>query len=430
MSRQPVLHIPSASKWDENINLKICGLNPFDIVDIVVTVKDEADVTWRSHAVFQANQSGEVNPAAAIPLKGTYQVQDQMGLFWSMQPVGSSRSFQKKSVHPSVYRIEVRQNERVILSKEIKRLLVYETIKRQEIEENGFSGVFFRPLTADRPPVIIVLGGSDGGLDETIAGMLSNYGYATFAIPYFQYKQLPKTLAEIPLEYFQKAIAWLLRQEGLDHGQIGIFGRSKGGELALLIGSHFPDIRFVISHVGGGIVFQGVGLKKLRQTSSWSLGGAPLAFAPLPLFTISQLWTFMKQKITRQPQSFLELYQKALHNIKDDHPSIIKAENIKGPVFLTSSTDDLVWPSAFMSEKVVERLKVNGFPHSVQHLCFENAGHNIRPPYFPTAARQSGTVVYGGETAADALASQTFWRELLLFLEKTALCWQNQKTPL
>lgn len=95
MSRQPVLHIPSASKWDENINLKICGLNPFDIVYIVVTVKDEADVTWRSHAVFQANQSGEVNPATAIPLKGTYQVQDQMGLFWSMQPVGSSRSFQK-----------------------------------------------------------------------------------------------------------------------------------------------------------------------------------------------------------------------------------------------------------------------------------------------------------------------------------------------
>ncbi|MDI5791271.1 acyl-CoA thioester hydrolase/BAAT C-terminal domain-containing protein [Bacillus licheniformis] len=37
--------------------------------------------------------------------------------------------------------------------------------------------------------------------------------------------------------------------------------------------------------------------------------------------------------------------------MKDDHPAIIKAELIKGPILLTSSTDDLVWPSASMNEK-------------------------------------------------------------------------------
>lgn len=112
-----------------------------------------------------------------------------------------------------------------------------------------------------------------------MAGMLANYGYATFAIPYFQYKQLPKKLLEIPLEYFRKAIDWLGRQEGLHHRQIGICGRSKGGELALLIGSHFPEIRFVVSHVGGGVVFQGVGLKN----SGRHLPGVLMAHrSPLP----------------------------------------------------------------------------------------------------------------------------------------------------
>ncbi|OLF95076.1 hypothetical protein CHCC15091_3138 [Bacillus licheniformis] len=62
--------------------MKISGLQPFDTIDIIVTVKDEADAEWRSHAVFQANRLGEVDPAAAAPLKGTYQSKDQMGLFW------------------------------------------------------------------------------------------------------------------------------------------------------------------------------------------------------------------------------------------------------------------------------------------------------------------------------------------------------------
>ncbi|WFA07358.1 acyl-CoA thioesterase/bile acid-CoA:amino acid N-acyltransferase family protein [Bacillus sp. HSf4] len=421
MSPQPVLHAPSESRWDEKIEIKVTGLTPMEMIDIMVQAEDESGVNWRSHAVFQADPLGEVDPGAATPLKGTYQVQDQMGLFWSMQPVGSSCSFEKKTVHPAVFRIEVKRKGCVILRKEVKRVLLSETIDRQEVKENGWYGTFFRPHNAVRPPVIIVLGGSDGGLDETLAGMLSNYGYATLAIPYFQYKELPGQLMEIPLEYFQKAIAWLLRHDGINHDRIGIFGRSKGGELALLIASHFHESRFVISHVGGGIVFQGVGLKKLRRTSSWSFGRTPLTFASLPCFSILSLWTFIKQTITGRPQSFLSLYQKALRHVNDDHPSIIKAEHINGPVLLTSSTDDSVWPSALMSKKVAERLNKKGFPHSVLHLSFENAGHNIRPPYFPTAARQSRKVVYGGNTEADAKASRTFWRELLLFLEETAL---------
>ncbi|WP_254636420.1 acyl-CoA thioesterase/BAAT N-terminal domain-containing protein, partial [Bacillus sp. GbtcB13] len=62
---------------------------------------------------------GEVEPAAATPIKGTYQSKDQMGVFWSMQAVETSCSFHKKWVNSSVYRIEVKEKERTILSKEI-----------------------------------------------------------------------------------------------------------------------------------------------------------------------------------------------------------------------------------------------------------------------------------------------------------------------
>ncbi len=127
----------------------------------------------------------------------------------------------------------------------------------------------------------------------------------------------------------------------------------------------------------------------------------------------------MTHKLTRQPHAFTDLYKKALRKVKEDHPAIIKAEHINGPILLTSGTDDLVWPSASMNEKIVERLKKKRFPYSVKHLYFEDAGHNIRPPYFPTSERKSRKIAYGGKTEADAIAAQTFWRELLLFLEKS-----------
>ncbi|MDI5791268.1 acyl-CoA thioesterase/BAAT N-terminal domain-containing protein [Bacillus licheniformis] len=57
---------------------------------------------------FQANRLGEVAPASAAPLKGTYQSKDQMGLFGQCRLLNLPAHLQK-SVHPSVYRIEVKQ---------------------------------------------------------------------------------------------------------------------------------------------------------------------------------------------------------------------------------------------------------------------------------------------------------------------------------
>ena len=119
MSREPVLDIPSTSLWDEKIKIKLSGLTPGDRAEITALVHDEAGVTWRSRAVFQADESGEVDPAITAPSQGTYSVCDQMGLFWSMKAEGSSRSFQKKTVAPSVFDIEVKQNGSHILKKKL-----------------------------------------------------------------------------------------------------------------------------------------------------------------------------------------------------------------------------------------------------------------------------------------------------------------------
>jgi dienelactone hydrolase len=37
--------------------------------------------------------------------------------------------------------------------------------------------------------------------------------------------------------------------------RLGAVGTSRGGELALLLGAHFPDLEAVVSYVGSGLVF-------------------------------------------------------------------------------------------------------------------------------------------------------------------------------
>ena len=53
--------------------------------------------------------------------------------------------------------------------------------------------------------------GAGGGLSEGGAESFAREGFAALALAYFELDGLPRELMEIPLEYFEGAIAWLKR---------------------------------------------------------------------------------------------------------------------------------------------------------------------------------------------------------------------------
>jgi dienelactone hydrolase len=59
----------------------------------------------------------------------------------------------------------------------------------------------------------------------------------------------------------------------------------------------------------------------------------------------------------------------------------IPVERINGPVLLISGTDDQVWPSSLLADMAVRRLRDRAHPFSVEHACYEGAGHGIMPPH-------------------------------------------------
>jgi dienelactone hydrolase len=388
---------------------------------------DDAGRIWESWALFAADVQGEVDTGSNSPLEGAYEGGDATGLFWSMRLDAKEKNpapFVKKELTRCVTLLRAEVDGRESAHLEIERHYVAPGVTVEEVGEDGIFGRLFRPPEAAPHPAVILLGGSGGGLDWDRGAAMAAHGFVTLALAYFGVGPLPPTLNDIPLEYVGKAIAWLASQQGVKADRLGVAGTSKGGELALLIGAHYPQIRAVVAFVPSAVVWRGIGKAKDGQPihSSWMWEGKPLDFVPW------QLGRFQAKSalglLLRQPVSFRSLYTRALRNKRAVERATIPVERIQGPVLLISGGDDQVWPSAEMCEMVLHRLKQHGFRFSAEHMCCEDAGHTIRVPYTPTTVTRTKhflpgvEVVLGGTAEANARAQSQSWERTLAFLKK------------
>jgi dienelactone hydrolase len=101
----------------------------------------------------------------------------------------------------------------------------------------------------------------------------------------------------------------------------------------------------------------------------------------------------------------------------------IPVERINGPVLLISGREDQVWPSFFMAEQVMGRLRRYSFNQSYRHLAYSGAGHAIGRPYTSTMDvnvqrhRLAKTLLdSGGNPQGTAWAREDSWSKILDFL--------------
>lgn len=295
---------------------------------------------------------------------------------------------------------------------------------RQPVREGGLVGTLFLPGASAPRAAVLALGGAGGGLSEGAAETFAGEGFAALALAYFGIDGLPRELVEIPLEYFEGAIAWLRRHPGVGAGSVAVVGNSKGGELALLLGATYPrDVGAVVGYAPSPIVWQGIPFDRELYyggpRSPWSLRGRAVPFVAWARPGAAEMLLMAESLLEDRPISTRAFYERALRDETAVAAASVPVEKIEAPVLLISGTDDRLWPSTRLSEMAIGRLEANDHPFPHEHLRYEGAGHMISPPGYEPNAGWTNRFELGGSPHANGFANSDSWPRVLGFLRET-----------
>lgn len=423
---------PECSLIDAETKIKILGLEPHSGMTLTASSKNyfEFDTKnfnpnkwiqecqWESWGMFRADDEGVVDLSTQIPINGTYGTKDAMGLFWSMKHKQSKTYFKNRSLDTNFFAnsmkvdFVVKIGGQKVAESECTKLFISPSVEIEDVTESGIVGRFFFTPGDDPKSGIIVIGGSEGGIDfaESYAALLASHGYPALALAYYNINNLPSTLENIPLEYFKNAIEWMKNRKEIKNG-VTLFGKSRGGELALLAASLFNDVKSVIAIVPSPIVFMGSNSSgKPTHTSAWSMEHVSFPFVDSK-FDLNFYIDALFNTILHRPIHIEKFYLKALKNMEMVDKAFIPIEKINGPLLLISGDADTIWPSNILCEMAVDRLKQHDFQFDYKHLNYHGAGHSIMYPFLPVM-----------ETANRhdlAYANKDCWANILTFLDKT-----------
>lgn len=290
-----------------------------------------------------------------------------------------------------LFLVTVRARDRVVAATHFNRAWLAGPVgeRHETVQSAGFDGSFFAAPTARHRTAVLVFGGSEGGLSTgLLASRFAADGYPALALAYFKEPGLPQTLTNIPLEYFQRALAWLATQPQVDPSRIVVVGISRGSEAALLLGVHYPElVHGVIALVPSSVVNCGI-------TGAGHRGGC-----------IGVAWTLAGNAVpyTRQFNN---------PNPSDVPAAIIPVERIKAPILLACGGADTTWNSCAFSHAIVNRARDNSSPPRL--YAYPYAGHDVGV----LLPDEPGQTQYDFNIPFDEQAREQLWPHVLAFLRQ------------
>ncbi|XP_066914314.1 acyl-coenzyme A thioesterase 1-like [Clytia hemisphaerica] len=369
-----IIASPATSHTSEKIGITGNGFKPDSPITIQSTlICPEERFDFQSYAHIYTNKDGCFDLKTNESVGGTYTGIEDMGLFWSMEKRGESydRPTLIDGVRNLPYTFNVfeghhsenLENLPPVASSQISRFLA-QKVSRHVLKTGKFRGTVFVPEGDGPFPAVMTLFGGikKKQVPEQYAAYLASQGFVTYAMGYFGGEGLPKTYTQEPIniEYFEEAFENLRQHELVDSNNVGVLGESKGGDIAIAMISHLPQVKAVCT-LNGSVVSVGVATSYKGNTTEQ---------IPANMFAAR----------------FLECgsvdISDCLEDPKENPNAIHQIERSKGDLLMIAGEDDMNWKSCLFTDIAKERMDKAG-KTNYKIIRYPNIGHFIDPHYLP-----------------------------------------------
>lgn len=411
------IHAPATASVTDRLDVEVTGLDSREPVWVETQTTDGSGSEWFGRVLVGPSR-GRVALREARPRRGTYRGTETMGAFWSMQPTDLDRLVYDANQRVQSVRLRVVPGDSDTSE---ASPLAETTVDRRladprstETDHTGpVVGTLVESPTDGPAPGVVLFHGSSGNRPVAPARVLAARGFTVLALQYFspEHPGLPDALVEVPVEYADRAVEWLASHETTTDDPVSLGGFSRGGELALLVGTRH-EVGAVVNWVGAGLLFNAVVLgddlgvsDRSPDTSAWTIGGDPLSHPSREEFD-------PEMSLTDAYRTWLEVTPE--ETVADAE---IPLERIDAPLLFVSAGGDGVWPSRFLLNRAEERLDAADYDYRVEHHSYDEAGHGISVPFLPTWPNRPGGP-FGGTLAGTAAAEVDSWPRAVEYFER------------
>ncbi|XP_027787495.2 peroxisomal succinyl-coenzyme A thioesterase [Marmota flaviventris] len=408
MAATLILEPASHCCWDEPVHITVRGLAPKQLVTLRASLRDEKGALFRAHARYRADARGELDLARAPALGGSFAGLEPMGLIWAMEPDKPFWRLVKRDVQtPFVVELEVLDGHEPDAGRLLARALherhfLPPGVQRVPVREGRVRATLFLPPGPGLFPGIIDIYGVGGGLLEYRASLLAGHGFATLAVAFYDFDDLPKDFSNIHLDYFEEVVCYMLQHPQVKGPGVGLLGFSLGADICLSMASFLKNISATVSINGSG-----------------SSGNSTIHYKQI---SIPRLGLDLKRiKVTFS--GILDIVDIRNDIVeKFENPSIIPIEKAQGPILFIAGQDDHNWRSDLNVQTASERLQAHG-KEKPRIILYPGTGHYIEPPYFsvcPASVHKlfNKVVIWGGELRAHSKAQVDAWKQILSFFSQ------------
>ncbi|KAM9061958.1 dynein light chain 1, axonemal isoform X2 [Sarcophilus harrisii] len=249
---------PPVGLADEPLHIQVQGLSPGEPVTVRALAVSYYGRLFQSCAHYEADNIGALDLTKDPSQGGDYTGVEPMGLMWSLTPAGMENPYIRmvqRSVLKKPLKLEVTVHQahnqtglllgQVLASARVERWYATPEIRAIRVREGTVRGSFFLPPGDGPFPGVIDMFGDEGGLHEFRASLLACRGFATLALPYFAFEDLPPIMKDLNLDYFAQAAKFVQNHPKVKGPKIGVIGSGKGAELAFSMATFLPDVAAV-----------------------------------------------------------------------------------------------------------------------------------------------------------------------------------------